>query len=155
MPSKNIYLMENDEVEYPELMAYTIAKLGSFEWNRTSMYDPKNIFERPAGFYFRFHNQNEIYTELEDCINAFHGKLQWCIHVSADTRHKNYIIEPLKVHDAKLSDEFSESYNLKGILGDNYESFCEQAIEDIPFLCKHIEVWFELENKRPYMPTLP
>ncbi len=39
-----------------ELMAYTLAKLGSYEWNRTEMYNPDRIYERPAGFYFRFHN---------------------------------------------------------------------------------------------------
>lgn len=155
MSSKSIYFMENGEVSYPELMAYTISKLGSFEWQRTSMYNPDNIYDRPAGFYFRFHNKNEVYTRLEDCINAFKGILQWCINVSNNTRHKNYIIEPIKVYRAKLSDEYAVNYNLKGILGESYETLCEQAIADIPSLCKHIEMWFELENKRPMLPTLP
>ncbi|MBH5320947.1 hypothetical protein I6N90_24485 [Paenibacillus sp. GSMTC-2017] len=153
MKKKSIYLMENDEAEIPELMAYTISKLGSFEWYRTTMYDPNNIYDRPAGFYFRFHNKNELYLQLETCINSFLGKLQWCINVSNNTRHMNYIIEPKLVYEAKLCDEYVISYNLKSILGYNYNTVCEQAIEDIPLLCKHIEEWFDIMSKRPYLPT--
>ncbi|WP_179198492.1 MULTISPECIES: hypothetical protein [Paenibacillus] len=54
--SKSIYLKSKEEVFMLELMAYTLAKLGSYEWNRTEMYNPDRIYERPAGFYFRFHN---------------------------------------------------------------------------------------------------
>ncbi|MBH5318326.1 hypothetical protein I6N90_10950 [Paenibacillus sp. GSMTC-2017] len=153
MKIKSTYLMENGEVENPELMAYTISKLGSFEWNRTTMYNPNNIYDRPAGFYFRFHDKNEVYSQLETCINSFLGKLQWCINASNNTRHKNYIVEPMIVYEAKLSDEYSMSYNLESILGCSYVTVCEQAIEDNPLLCKHIEEWFDVRSKRPYFPT--
>ncbi|WP_310551902.1 hypothetical protein [Paenibacillus glufosinatiresistens] len=155
MAEKSIYFMANGEVEGSKLMAYTISKLGSFEWNRTSMYDPQNIYDRPAGFYFRFHNNYEIYSQLDSCIRAFKGKLEWCINRSNYTRHKNYIIEPVEVYKAKESKEFKNNNNLKVALHDNYKILCEQAIEDIPFLCKHIEDWFNLKSKQPNLPTLP
>lgn len=155
MVPNSIYFSENGEVADFELMAYTISKLGSFEWHRTSMYNPSNIYDCPAGFYFRFHDENEVYLQLQKCIHMFKGKLKWGMNISHHTRHRNYIIEPTQVYEAKLSDKYAVSYDLKKVLKDDYESLCEKAILDIPSLCNHIEVWFELEKKRPFLPTMP
>lgn len=155
MVSKSIYMKNKEEVLAPELMAYTLAKLGSYEWNRTEMYNPNRIYEKPAGFYFRFHNADQLYEQLKHCIQHFKGNLEWTIYVSPLTKNQNYVIEPADVHHAKQTEAYQVNLELEEVLQDSYKEICEQAIQDIPLLCNHIEQWFELEHKQLHPPTIP
>ncbi|MDQ0087500.1 hypothetical protein J2T12_000894 [Paenibacillus anaericanus] len=155
MERKSFYFKDSSEINRTEKMAYTISKLGSFEWVRFSMYFEDNIYESPPGFFFRFANGGELYGKLEECIRAFDGKLNWSMYVSNNTRHKNYIIEPTEVCMAKTTEKFYEHYNVGEVLKERYNYICETAIEDIEPLCKHIENWFHLENERPVLPEIP
>lgn len=104
--SKSIYLKNKEELLPQELMAYTLAKLGSYAWSRTEMYKPNRIYERPAGFYFRFHDADQVYEQLKPCIEEFKGNLKWIIHVSPVTRHQNYVVEPADVYYAKQAETY-------------------------------------------------
>lgn len=153
--SKSIYLKNKDELLPEELMAYTLAKLGSYAWSRTEMYKPNRMYERPAGFYFRFHNADQVYEQLKPCIEEFKGNLKWIIHVSPVTRHQNYVVEPAVVYYAKQTETYQVNMELRDVLQASYNDVCELAIQDIPLLCNHIEQWFELEHKQLYPPTIP
>ncbi|MGF6355234.1 hypothetical protein ABIE27_003148 [Paenibacillus sp. 4624] len=153
--AKSIYLKNKDELLPEELMAYTLAKLGSYAWSRTEMYKPNRMYERPAGFYFRFHNADQVYEQLEPCIEEFKGNLKWIIHVRPVTRHQNYVVEPADVYYAKQAETYRVNMELRDVLQASYKDICELAIQDIPLLCKHIEQWFELEHKQLYPPTIP
>lgn len=155
MNRKSFYFKELSEINRTEKMAYTISKLGAFEWVRFNMYFEDNIYILPPGFYFRFENGTELYNKLEECIRAFDGKLNWIMYLSTDTKHKNYIIEPIEVYLAKSTDGFSEHYDVRAVLKDRYNYICETGIEDIDPLCKHIEDWFNLKDARPILPQTP
>ncbi|MBY0217847.1 hypothetical protein [Paenibacillus illinoisensis] len=150
----NFYTMEKKDVEPSNLVAYSLSKLSTYEWVRYNMYAEEDIYNRVPGFYFRFHNPGELYNKLSECIDAFHGDLKWKLFHGFETRNKNYSIEPYEVYQARLTDEFKENYNLKGILGSKYNELCEKGIKDIPFLSEHIEDWFNLKNKKPILPEL-
>ncbi|TKH39767.1 hypothetical protein C1I59_02785 [Paenibacillus polymyxa] len=155
MQRKSFYFKHSSEIRKNEKLAYTISKLGSFEWVRTVMFFEDDIYKLPPGFFFRFSNGDEIYNQLKECIRSFDGKLSWIMYMSKDTKHKNYIIEPTEVYMAKSTDEFHEHYNVKEILKDRYRYICETAIQDIEPFCKHIETWFNLEDARPVLPKMP
>ncbi|WP_019419331.1 hypothetical protein [Paenibacillus sp. OSY-SE] len=154
MQRKSFYLKDSSDIDKTEKMAYTISKLGSFEWVRTTMYFEDDIYKSPPGFFFRFSDGGEVYKQLEECIRSFKGSLNWSIYVSRDTKHKNYIIEPTEVYEAKSTDEFHEHYSVRKILKERYTDICEKAIEDIGPLCIHIENWFHIENASPVLPKL-
>lgn len=121
MVSKSIYMKNNEEVLAPELMAYTLAKLGSYEWNRTEMYNSNRIYENPAGFYFRFHNADRLYEQLKHCIQNFKGNLEWTIYVSPVSKNRNYVIEPAYVHHAKQTEAYQVNLELEEVLQDSYK----------------------------------
>ncbi|MBU5353372.1 hypothetical protein ACN9MH_05130 [Paenibacillus silvae] len=145
---KSIYFKQKEELLPEELMAYTLAKLGSYEWNRTEMYNPNRIYEHPAGFYFRFHNADQVYEQLKPCIEQYKGSLKWTIHVSPTSKNKNYVIEPADVYHAKQTEIYQANLELEEVLQASYKEICELAIQDIPLLCNHVEQWFELEHKK-------
>ena len=135
-------------------MAYTISKLGIFDWVRFDMYFEDDIYKTTPGFYFRFSNGGDLYSKLQDCIKEYEGKLNWTMYMSKDTRNQNYIIEPNEVYAAKSTNEFYEHYDVRRILKERYSYICEAAIEDIEPLCRHIENWFNLMDAKPKLPNI-
>ena len=66
-------------------------------------------------------------------------------------QHSTHCREPYEVYQARLTDEFKENYNLKGILSSKYNELCEKGIKDIPFLSDHIEEWFNIIRSRFFL----
>ncbi|WP_435924028.1 hypothetical protein [Paenibacillus sp. DYY-L-2] len=152
MNRKSFYFKDSSEINRDQRMAYTISKLGTFDWVRFNMYSEDDIYKTTPGFYFRFSNGGNLYNKLKECIKEYEGKLSWSMYMSRDTKHQNYIIEPSEVCVAKSTKEYYEYYDVRRILKERYGYICETAIEDIEPLCNHIETWFNLKDAKPKLP---
>lgn len=148
----NFYTMHKKEVDSSNLVAYSLAKLSTYEWVRYNMYVEEDIYHRVPGFYFRFRNAGDLYHELIECIDAFQGNLQWKLYPGLETRNQNYTLEPLEAYQARLTDQYKQNLDLKEILDGKYNEICEKAIKNIPALSNHIEKWFHVEDKMPILP---
>lgn len=92
-------------------------------------------------------NTNEQIRNLENCVACFRGRSLWELFRDPLSRRGNYVLTLAVIK--KIREECYENnivYNVRECLGnEKYELYCEQAIQDIPLLAKHIIEFFEIQ----------
>ena len=123
----------------------TIEKYFKIEWMRLNMYYAEDKYACFPMLVFRFDlKESELrIKKLQSCVNAFKGINKWSLFISPLSNKNNYILSLKILED--IQNEYStlerEKYNLIEILGETeYKRLCDEAILDIPFLRKQIEL---------------
>lgn len=152
----SLWKKEQFEVCNEELLAYTLAKIRPFEWVRITMYVRENLFTHPPIFCWRYHDADEeVYARLKVCIEEFNGNVKWIMYKgdgSNGQSKRNYTIKPVIFCGIYTKEDLK--YLIQK-LGKQYNEICFKAIDDIQFLCNHIDITFGTSNLKPHLPVLP
>ena len=118
----------------------------SVEWMRYNMFSSKNIYKNIPMLIFRLDTSNRAkeIDDLQKCVSGFEGNDLWKVFRDPLSRKGNYLLTIAIVE--KIREECRDKdivYDEKNYLGeDKYKSCCEQAVEDIPLLARHINEYF-------------
>lgn len=116
------------------------------EWMRYNMYSSNNIYKNIPILVFRLNefDTGEQLIKLENCVASFDGKTKWKVFKDPLSRKGNYLLTLACMENfRKECHEKDVIYNEQEYLGnDRYKFYCEQAVQDIPLLAKHIEKCF-------------
>lgn len=81
-------------------------------------------------------------------MEDFNGKVKWKVFKDVLSRRGNYLLTISIMEE--MHNEFvgkEENYNQKQYFGEEkFKLYCEQAVEDIPLLAKHIEKSFKIKH---------
>lgn len=117
------------------------------EWMRYNMFSTNNIYKNIPILVFRLNgsDMNEQMKKLEVCVESFEGKNTWKVFKDPLSRKGNYLLTLAHMENfRKECYEKNIVYNEWEYFGnDKYKMYCEQAIQDIPILAKHIEKFFK------------
>lgn len=115
-------------------------------WMRYNMFSSEDIYKNIPLLVFRVSNTgiDGKMKMLEKCVASFEGKNAWKVFKDPLSRKGNYLLTLAFVENMrKECQEKKTVYNEQKYLGnDKYKWYCEQAIQDIPLLAKHIEKCF-------------
>lgn len=118
----------------------------SIEWMRYNMFSLNNIYKNIPMLVFRVNktSENEQLKRLEECVASFQGKNSWKLFKDPLSVKGNYLLTIAIIENIrKECREKHLIYNEKEYFGDDmYKSYCERAIQDIPFLAEHIDKCF-------------
>ena len=130
-----------------KIIGKIIHKKLSIEWMRYNMFSLNNIYKNIPILVFRVSGseKNDQVKKLESCVASFEGKSSWKVFRDPLSRKGNYLLTIATVEKIrKVCHEKGIIYNERDYLGnERYKLYCEQAIQDIPLLAKHIERYFE------------
>lgn len=118
------------------------------EWMRYNMYSSNNIYKNIPILVFRINESDtwEQLIKLKKCVSDFNGNNKWKVFKDPLSRKGNYLLTLACME--KIRKDCCEKdviYNEQEYLGsDRYRFCCEQAVQDIPLLAKHIEKCFIL-----------
>lgn len=117
------------------------------EWSKTYMYYPDDIYRKIPALPFRFKDDadNQLYVNLIQSVESFKGNIKWTMYQSFEGKKvRNYIICPMQFYELfKYFHESGVFHDVKGyFLEKEFEKLCDDAIEDIPNLYKHLEESF-------------
>lgn len=113
------------------------------EWMRFNMYIETNVYRNIPILVFRIKETcpEELVGKLEICIEDFKGKKNWKLFKDPLSRKGNYLISIAELEEMRKQCYLGIiTYNEKDYFGiEEFKKHCEDAIEDIPLLAKHIE----------------
>lgn len=118
------------------------------EWMRFNMFLFDDIYRNIPMLVFRVHEQkiDTQIEELKNCVADFQCKCEWKVFRDPLSNKGNYLLT-LAIMEAihKVYSKKRDSYNVREYLGiEIYNSYCEQAVQDIPMLAEHIGKCFSL-----------
>lgn len=131
-------------------IAEILQKEISIEWMRVEMFHTEDIYRNIPMLVFRIDKscKPELIECLKKCIDDFQGNVKWAVFKNPLSRRGNYILSLSvmeKMRKACLENDMR--YNEKQYFGEEkFELYCEQAVEDIPLLAKHIEKSFKTKQ---------
>lgn len=134
------------EQDYSKLIAEIIKKKFPFEQAKLKMYHIDDRYYRIPSLIFRL-KETDKYNEIKVCIERFSGNLKWTLYRYKYSRKDNYVIGPLILYEIERDYLGNEQINdVKDVLSkDDYQQYCEKAIEDIPLLAKHMQNYFGID----------
>ena len=113
------------------------------EWMRYNMYIEDDRYRNIPMLVFRVQDScpENIIDSLKKCVDAFKGNLNWKMFKDPLSRKGNYLItisELEVLHRECCAGRVQ--YNQIDFWGaEKYKKYCDDAIQDIPMLEKHIE----------------
>ena len=135
-------MQQNEE----KVIAEIIHSHLPIEWMRYNMFSSNNIYKNIPVLVFRLDTSNEDtkIEKLEKCVTDFKGKCSWKVFRNPMSRNGNYLLTITIVENIrKECRDKKKVYDERDYLGeDRYKLCCEQAIQDIPLLAKHINEYF-------------
>ena len=113
------------------------------EWIRYNMYIKDDIYRNIPMLVFRIQDScsSNLIDKLKECIDSFKGNLSWKLFKDPLSKRGNYLITISEI-EALHKECYSgkTEYNQVEFLGiERYKKCCDDAIQDIPNLAKHIE----------------
>ena len=113
------------------------------EWMRYNMYIEDDRYRKIPMLVFRVQDScpENVIDSLKKCVDAFKGNLNWKMFKDPLSRKGNYLItisELEVLHRECCAGRVQ--YNQIDFWGaEKYKKYCDDAIQDIPMLEKHIE----------------
>jgi len=143
---KETYIQYDCSTELADLISsnLTISQM------RRTMFHVDDIYSRVPKLSFALQNSDKesIYSKLKHILESYKGNVSWTLQYPKTKKHssrKLYVIIPLKIANMGLLERgFADiqDYNKNteiGFLGDEYEDFCKQAINDVKHLSAYIK----------------
>lgn len=125
----------------------TIHNILSVEWMRYNMFSTNDIYKNIPMLVFRVNetNSKEQLIKLEKCISDFKGTISWKLFKDPLSKKGNYLLTIAIIETVR--EECRKKifmYNEREYFGEEiYKLYCEQAVQDIPFLAEHISNCFK------------
>lgn len=125
----------------------TIHNILSVEWMRYNMFSTNDIYKNIPMLVFRVNetNSKEQLIKLEKCISDFKGTISWKLFRDPLSKNGNYLLTIAIIETVR--EECHKKifmYNEREYFGEEtYKLYCEQAVQDIPFLAEHISNYFK------------
>ena len=112
------------------------------EWMRYNMYIEDDRYRNIPMLVFRVQDScsSNIIDSLKECVDTFKGNRKWKLFKDPLSRKGNYLItiSELEVLHKECC-EGRVQYNQRDFFGaEKYKEYCDDAIQDIPMLAKHI-----------------
>lgn len=138
--------MKDIEVCIAEILRKEIP----IEWMRFEMFHTEDIYRNIPMLVFRL-DESCVPRSIENLkknVEDFNGKVKWKVFKDVLSRRGNYLLTISIMEE--MHNEFvgkEENYNQKQYFGEEkFKLYCEQAVEDIPLLAKHIEKSFKIKH---------
>lgn len=112
------------------------------EWMRYNMYIEDDRYRNIPMLVFRVQDScpPNIIDSLKECVDTFKENRKWKLFKDPLSRKGNYLItiSELEVLHKECC-EGRVQYNQRDFFGaEKYKEYCDDAIQDIPMLAKHI-----------------
>lgn len=112
------------------------------EWMRYNMYIKEEKYRSIPMLVFRVQEScpENLICNLKECIDTFKGNLNWKMFKDSLSRKGNYLITISELEDLHRESHAGRiQYNQIEFFGaEKYKQLCDDAIQDIPMLAKHI-----------------
>lgn len=112
------------------------------EWMRYNMFLTNNKYKNIPMLVFRVQDScsNSLIEDLKKSVNGFNGKLRWKVFKNPLTRKDNYLLSIFELEELYMQCYAGQiQYNQVEFFGEErYKKYCDDAIQDIPMLAKHI-----------------
>lgn len=130
--------MNNNETCVGEILHSKLP----IEWMRYNMYIEEDKYRNIPMLVFRVQEScpKNLMEKLKNSIDNFKGTVNWKMFKHPLSRKGNYLITIAELENLYREYYVGQvPYNQKDYFGiENYERYCECAIQDIPMLAKHI-----------------
>lgn len=111
------------------------------EWMRYNMFNMEEPYRNIPFLTFRLKKKDETFDELKMAVEEFRGNEEWEIFKDPFSKKGNYILSLSilkQLYEKRaITDDFINEKSYFGEL--EYKKLCDNALEDIPELLKHIQ----------------
>ena len=113
------------------------------EWIRFNMYFEDDVYRNIPMLVFRVQDScsSDLIDTLKMCVDTFKGKMHWKMFKDPLSRKGNYLItisELESLHNEYYAGKIQ--YSQVDFFGEeNFKRYCDDAVQDIPELARHIE----------------
>lgn len=112
------------------------------EWMRFNMYIETDKYRNIPMLVFRIQEScpENLIDNLKNSVDNFEGSVNWKVFKDPLSRNGNYLLTVSELEDLHRKCYAGQvQYNQKDYFGVEYfKKYCDDAIQDIPMLAKHI-----------------